>query len=70
MLGNMNQMIQIMQAMRNPQQFLQRMGIPQESLNSPQDAAQYLMQSGRVTQQQVDQANNLYQQYFNSNAQR
>ena len=69
MAGNIQQMMQLMQAMRNPQQFLQRMGIPQESLKSPQDAAQYLMQSGKVTQQQIDQASSMYQQMFNSNAQ-
>ncbi len=67
---NIQQAMQIMQAMRNPQQLMQRMGIPQESMGSPQDVAQYLMQSGKVTQQQIEQAKSMYQQYFNSNAQR
>lgn len=69
MNGNMQQMMQFMQAMRNPQQFLQKMGIPQESLSSPQEAAKYLMQTGRVTQQQIDQASSIYKQFMNGNAQ-
>jgi hypothetical protein len=45
---------------RNPQQFLQGMGIPQEFIKSPDDAAQYLLQNGKVTQQQIDQAKQMF----------
>lgn len=70
MFGNVNQVMQLMQAMQNPQAFLSRMGIPNEALNSPQDAAQYLMKNGKCSQAQIDQAKNMYQQFMNSNAQR
>ena len=53
----------LMQALQNPQQALQKV-IPQEHMNSPQDAVQYLLNSGRVTQQQIQQANNMYQNLF------
>jgi hypothetical protein len=49
--------------MQNPQQMLQRMGVPQEHLNSPQDAMKYLMDSGRVNQGQIDQMNSLLNQF-------
>ena len=70
MFKNIQQTMQLMQAMQHPQQFLQKMGIPQENLSSPQEAAKYLMQTGRVTQQQIDQASSMYQQFMNGNAQR
>lgn len=59
---NVQQMIQ--QFSNNPQQILRQFGIP-ENLNTPQDVAQYLMNSGKVTQAQVNQANNMYRQMFN-----
>ncbi len=65
MFGQMNQMMQLMQAMRNPQQFLQRMGIPQENLNSPQDVEKFLLDQGKINQQQIDQAKQMYKQFFN-----
>lgn len=49
--------------MQNPQQMLQKMGIPQEYLNSPQDTMKYLMDSGRVNQGQIDQMNSLLSQF-------
>ena len=61
---NFQNMMAFMNQIKNPQQLLQRMGVPQNCLNSPQDAAQYLMQNGRVTQEQIDQANQLYSQIF------
>lgn len=65
MFGQMNQMMQLMQAMRNPQQFLQRMGIPQENLNSPQDVEKFLLDQGKINQQQIDQSKQMYKQFFN-----
>ena len=60
---NIQNIMQFAKQMQNPQQMLQRMGIPQEHLNSPQDAMKYLLDSGRVNQSQIDQMNSL----FNSN---
>lgn len=63
---NIVQALQAFQQMKNnPQQLLQRFGIPQ-SCNSPESVAQYLLDSGKVTQEQIQQAKN----FFNSNAQR
>lgn len=61
---NFQNIMTLMNQIRNPQQLLQRMGVPQEHLNSPQDAAQFLMQNGKVTQEQIDQANQMYSQFF------
>jgi hypothetical protein len=63
---NIVQALQAFQQMKNnPQQLLQRFGIPQ-SCNSPESVAQYLLDNGKVTQEQIQQAKN----FFNSNAQR
>lgn len=43
-----------MQAMQNPQGVLQKLNLPKE-INSPQQAIQYLMNSGRMSQQQYNQ---------------
>ncbi|HCJ37833.1 MAG TPA: hypothetical protein DHV37_05850 [Erysipelotrichaceae bacterium] len=62
---NIQQMTQIIQQYSsNPQALFKRFGIP-EQLNTPQDVAQYLMNNGRVTQDQVNQANSMYRQLFN-----
>lgn len=58
---NMNFLLSMMQ---NPQAMLQRMGIPQEHMQSPQSVTEYLLNSGRVTQQQIQQANSMYQNLF------
>ena len=60
---NINNIMQFAQQMRNPQQMLQRMGIPQEHLSSPESTMKYLMDSGRINQSHIDQMNSL----FNSN---
>lgn len=44
----------IMQMMQNPQGVLQRLNLPKE-INNPQQAIQYLMNSGRMSQQQYNQ---------------
>lgn len=63
---NIVQALQAFQQMKNnPQQFLQHFGIPR-SCNSPESVAQYLLDNGKVTQEQIQQAKN----FFNSNAQR
>lgn len=60
---NMNFAMQLVQQMRNPQQMLQNMGIPKEYLNSPENTMRYLMDSGKVNQQHIDQMNNLYNMF-------
>lgn len=54
----------INQLSQNPQQILQRFGIPQ-NCNTPESVAQYLVNNGKVTQQQINQANQMYRNLFN-----
>lgn len=49
------------QVMQDPKNFLSRIGIPQ-NITSPQAAVQYLLQSGKVTQAQVEQAQKMAEQ--------
>ena len=58
---NMNAFLQMIQ---NPQATLQRMGIPQEYMTSPQSVTEYLLNNGKVTQAQIQQANSMYQNLF------
>ena len=59
-MNNMMQIFQMMNAFKsNPQQLLQRFGIPQEC-NSPDSVAKYLLDNGKVTQQQIDQAKSFF----------
>lgn len=61
---NIQQLMQtVTQMSSNPQAVLQRYGIPQ-NLKTPEEVAQYLMNNGRVSQAQVNQANNMYKQFF------
>lgn len=53
----MNQILALyQQMMSNPGQFFARMGIPQEITSDPNQIIQYLLNSGKVTQAQVNQA--------------
>ena len=61
---NIQQAMNMIQQFRNPQQLLSKMGIPQECMSSPQNVAQYLLDNGKVTQEQIQQANQMYQQMF------
>lgn len=62
---NIQSLMQTVSQMRNnPQQLFQKFNIPQ-NLKTPEEVAQYLMRSGRVSQAQVNQANNMYKQFFN-----
>jgi len=60
---NIQNVMNLVKQMQNPQQMLQNMGIPQEYLNSPDNAMKYLLDSGRVNQSQIDQMNALYNQF-------
>lgn len=53
MNNNMVQMI--MQAMQNPGAVLQKIGLGPEAMRDPQAAVQQLMNSGRMSQQQFNQ---------------
>ena len=58
-MGGMNIMQMLGQFMQNPMQLLQkaRFNIPANvNMNNPQDVIQHLMNSGQVTQDQVNQA--------------
>ena len=61
---NFQQAMSFIQQAQNPQQILQRMGVPKECMGSPKDTADYLLQSGKVSQQQIEQATQMYQQMF------
>ena len=61
---NPQMLMSMIQQIKNPQQMLQKMGIPQEAMNSPQDVANYLLNNGKVNQNQIDQAKSMYQQMF------
>ena len=53
----MNNLLSIyQQMMSNPTQFLSQMGIPQDIMNDPNKIIQHLLNTGRVTQDQVNQA--------------
>lgn len=49
------------QVMKNPNAFLSKIGIPQ-NITSPQGAVQYLLQSGKITQSQIDKAQQMAEQ--------
>lgn len=54
------------QFMQNPNQMLSQMGIPQEYANDAQGAIQYLMNNGKITQQQYNNASNQLKQMQNN----
>lgn len=57
---NMFQAMQMINQFRNnPQALLQRYGIPSEC-NSPDSVAKYLLDNGKVTQNQIDQARQFF----------
>lgn len=51
----MNIMQMYSKIMQNPRAFLNQLGIP-ENINTPQEAVQFLLQSGKVSQSQINQA--------------
>lgn len=60
-----NNIMQGFQAfMKNPMQYMS--GIPQEYANDPSKAIQYLMDSGRINQQQYNQAKQMADQMKNN----
>lgn len=54
------------QLMQNPNQMLSQFGIPQEYADNPNGAIQYLMDNGKISQQQYNDANNQLKQMQNN----
>ena len=52
--------------MQNPLQFMAQKNIPQEFANDPNGAIQYLMNSGRISQAQYNQAKQIADQLRNN----
>ena len=61
MVGNMRDMMNMYQQIRNnPQMLRQRFNIPQDlNLNDPNAITQHLMNTGQITQEQYNNANNM-----------
>ena len=60
-----NQMLGMLQQLKaNPMQFLlqRRMNIPQ-GVNNPQDIINHLLQTGQISQQQINQAYQMTQKF-------
>lgn len=55
---------QFMGFSKNPMQAIMqaKLGIPQQYMNNPQQAIQYLMNTGRLSQQDYDRLNGMAQQ--------
>lgn len=67
--GNMQNMIgQFQGFMSNPMAYMtqHKLNIPQQYMNDPQGAIQYLMNTGKLTQQQYDWAVNEAQKLQNN----
>jgi len=60
----MNPLNEFQSFMSNPIQFMtqRKLNIPQQYLNDPNGAIQYLMNSGRITQDQYNRAVNMSNQ--------
>ena len=59
---------QFRQFMGNPMGYVMQkhMGIPQEYMNNPDEAIQYLMNTGKLTQQQYNEFNKTAKQIQNN----
>ena len=67
--GSMNNFMgRFQQFMGNPMQFMMqnKMSIPQEYANDPGNAIQYLVNNGKIIQQQLEWAQNTAQQIQNN----
>ena len=53
------------QLRQNPSQVLQQLNIPAEYASSSEDAIQYLMNTGRISQKQFNDANAQFKQLQN-----
>lgn len=65
--GSMQNMLgQFKNFMSNPTQYVMNMGIPQEYMNNPSEAIQYLMNTGKLTQEQYNKLNSTARQIQNN----
>ena len=67
--GSMQNMLgQFRQFMGNPMGYVMQknMGIPQEYMKNPDEAIQYLMNTGKLTQQQYNELNKTAKQIQNN----
>lgn len=55
-MNPMNLLQMVSQIKQNPGQILSQYGVPQDISNNPQAIVQHLMNNGRVSQAQFDQA--------------
>lgn len=63
-MNNMNFMQMLQQLRQNPMQMLsQRFNVPQ-NIQNPQDIIQHLLNTGQISQDQVNQAMQMRQQMF------
>lgn len=63
-MNNMNFMQMLQQLRQNPMQMLsQRFNVPQ-NIQNPQDIIQHLLNTGQISQNQVNQAMQMRQQMF------
>lgn len=51
-----NLFMQFMQFMRNPREYMKQAGIPDDKMGNPNDAAQWLLNNGKINQNQYNQA--------------
>ena len=60
----LNRANQMSKQFGNPEQFVNKFfpDVPQEMRNNPDQIVQYLIKSGRITQQQVDQISHMFPQ--------
>ena len=64
-MNSMNFMQMLQQLRQNPMQMLsQRFNVPQ-NIQNPQDIIQHLLNTGQISQDQVNQAMQMRQQMFN-----
>ena len=65
--GSMQNMLgQFQQFMGNPLNMINKMNIPQEYMKDPNEAIQYLMNTGKLTQQQYNELNQISQKIQNN----
>lgn len=60
----MSQISQLQNSLRNPQALVRQYfsDVPQEFQNDPEQIVKYLIQNGRVTQQQIDYLSKMFPQ--------
>ena len=66
-MNNMMQMMQMLRgAMQNPAQLFQQHGLPADAMKNPEAAVQQLLNSGKISQQAVNAAQQSAQALMNN----